>query len=345
MKPLIHRIKEDYPLRTILISTMTRNGYLTAQKIHPEIKTMIFPLDIYTVMLKTFKNIDPGMIIIAETELWPNMLAIAQKKNIPVLIANGRISDKTFKTYMRTRFLWQSFSKGIKSICAQSEKDRLRFKELGFKQVQAAGNLKFCLDLPLFSRIDLRTEWGFKSGDLIITFGSSRPGEEQLILDAFRKLKVEYAQLKLILVPRHLERLPEVLSLIPEYGLYSQMKKGCDILVIDKMGILTQAYALSDIAVVGGSFFDFGGHNPLEAAFYRLPVIMGKFHQSCVDSVDKLLHNEAMIVSDSGALTNNLRYLLQHPEKRAEFGANAKRTLTMYNQSLEIHIKEVAKYI
>ena len=347
IKSLINTLLNEYVNKTFVLSTMTITGLESARQIHPKMIATLFPLDFNFIMKRAFRKINPELIVLVETEFWPNMLYYAKRKNIPVVIVNGRISKKSFPKYKKFSFFWKPLWKAVKTVSAQSEHDANRFKSLGFKDVINNQNLKFCLQLSEFKREKIRNKWNLSKNDFIIVFGSSRPGEEKLTNKIFPTLKKEISNLKLIVVPRHLERISEVKEIFKEfnYQLYTELKNKTEIIIIDKMGILTEAYAISDLAIVGGSFFDFGGHNPLEPAFYGLPIIMGEYYSSCLDSVNKLKQNDAIIISSKDELLQNILKIAQNPDYRLILGENAKKTLQQNSDSLKKNLEIIERYI
>jgi len=347
IKSLIIALLNKHVNKTFILSTMTKTGLESAGQIHPKLITTLFPIDFIFFMKRAFRMLNPELVILVETEFWPNMLSIAKRKNVPVIIVNGRISERTYPKYKRFSFFWKPLWKAVKSVSAQSEHDANRFKSLGFKDVINNKNLKFCLQLPKFDRLKTRIKWNISKNDFIIVFGSSRPGEEKLIKEKIPIIKKEISNLKLILVPRHLERISEVKEIFKElnYQLYTELKNKPEIIIVDKMGILTEAYAMSDLAIVGGSFFDFGGHNPLEPAIYGLPIIMGEFYSSCLDSVNKLKQNDAIVISSKEKLPDNILKIAQKPDYRSNLGRNAKKTLQQNSASLKKNLKIIERFI
>lgn len=347
VKPLIKQIMQKYSQKDFIMTTMTTTGLEAAKKISPKLVVSLFPIDVLFIQKRFYDTINPELIILVETELWPNMLYIARKRNIPVVMVNARISDRSFPKYRNLRFFWKPVWKVIKAVNAQSEKDARRFMGFKFNNVINAHNLKFCIDLPEFDRNTLRKELSYSEDDFIIVWGSSRPGEEKLFKDVFVRLKEKTNNLKVIIVPRHLHRIPQVCDIFNEYDykLYSELKDSGDILFVDEMGILNMIYALSDIAIVGGSFYNFGGHNPLEPAFYGTSTIIGKYHHSCRDSVDRLLDNNGIIVSDKKKLADDIMRLYNNKELREQLGSNAKQTLGLNSDSLKTNLKILEKYL
>jgi len=347
VKTLVNELLNRFPNRDLVFSTMTDTGQEAARKISPKLTTFYLPLDFDRLMNRIFKKYNPEMIILVETEFWPNMLYRARKNKVPIIIVNARLSDKSFPKYRFSRLIWKSVWKPIIAVNAQSEKDAQRFESLKFNNVTNTHNLKFCVQQPEFDRKKLRLELGYDEKDYIIVWGSSRPGEEKLLLSILPALKAKIDNLKMVIVPRHLHRLPELKSLCKDrkYALYTDLQNDPDLLIVNEMGILNTFYALADLAIVGGSFFNFGGHNPLEPAFYGIPIIIGNYHQSCRDSVDRLLENAGIVVSNKKELSADILKIALDRKSAAEMGINAKRTLELNSDSLQKNLEILAKYI
>lgn len=347
VKPLINQLLQKYLHKDFIMTTMTSTGLEAAKKISPKLAVSLFPMDVPFIQKRFYNTINPELIILVETEFWPNMLHIANKRKIPIVMVNARISDNSFPKYRNLRFFWKPVWEAIKAVNAQSEKDARRFIGFKFKNVVNAHNLKFCLDLPEFNKTTLRKELGYSENDFIIVWGSSRPGEEKLFNKVFVSLKEKTNNLKIVIVPRHLHRIPQVSDILKEFDhrLYSKLEEPGEILIVDEMGILNMIYALSDVAIVGGSFYNFGGHNPLEPAFYGTSTIIGKYHHSCRDSVDRLLENDGVVVSDKKKLEDDIMNLYNNKELREQLGSNAKQTLELNSNSLKMNLKILEKFI
>lgn len=347
IKPLLNKLLNKYPEKHFVLSTVTKTGRDIANKISPKLKTFFFPLDVNFIMKRAFNSINPELIILMETELWPNMLRIARKRKIPVLIVNGRISNKSFPKYRRLLFFWKSLWKPVVAVNAQSDLNADRFNLLGFKNVLNTHNLKFCLELPEYEKSKLRKEMGYSKDDFIVVWGSSRPGEEKLLKSIIWDLEKEIPALQVVIVPRHLSRLSEIKDIFKDfdYKLYSENNKQSKIILVDEMNILNLFYALTDIAIVGGSFFNFGGHNPLEPAYYGVPTIMGEYFQSCSDTVNKLKKNKAILISSKDKLKDNILKLYKNKNFAEMLGQNAKNTIKQNSESLKNNLKILEQYI
>jgi 3-deoxy-D-manno-octulosonic-acid transferase len=389
IKQLLIELLEANQDLSILLTTNTKTGRKTAVKLHPSLDVIISPLDVLHLRIKQMSLSKPRLILIAETEIWPQLLFAAKLNRIPVVYINARISRKTFETFSKFNTLMKWLGRDIKTVCAQSEADRERFSLLFNTKCIRLGNLKFSVKQPEYEPDKLRALWGYKLTDKIITFGSSRPGEESLILKSYDELKQEFPELKLIIAPRHLERLPEINNLLEhrEVSYFSHVDTFAsnvlnrdyetdeasvttthvdtfapnvlktdptppsvttahtDIHIIDELGHLLPAYALCDIAIIGGSFYPFGGHNPLEAAFYSKVIVMGQYHESCLGSVKKLKKADAIILSSFETLSQDLRNILTDPEKYRDYGTRAKQVLSENSESLPQTLAIINKYL
>ncbi|MCF7913345.1 MAG: 3-deoxy-D-manno-octulosonic acid transferase [Candidatus Cloacimonetes bacterium] len=349
LKPLLEDFTRQHGAERIILTTMTATGLATARKIDLPIQTAYIPLDLPILISIFIRRLSPSLIVIMETEFWPQMLYQAKLKHIPVVLVNARLTDTSFKDYQNTRAFWKKPWQAFTAINAQSELDKDRFIELGFENVRSCGNLKFALSLPEYENIEKYIRFGVSADDFVLVVGSSRPGEEQMFLEIYPQLKQTITNFKLIIAPRHLRRINEVLAVFSQENavLFSKLKSqsGYDILIVDQIGLLTEIYSLADLVIVGGSFRDFGGHNPLEPAYYGKPIIMGEFHSSCQDSVNRLLQKEAIVISQPEELLDNIIKLFKNLPEREKLGANARMVLENNRHSLTENLKTIQQYI
>lgn len=299
-------VKKFYSIsrKNILISTFTDTGYENAVKKYSDkkkIKVIYFPIDDKKKINEILNKIKLKLLVLVETELWPNLINEVNKKNSRIIVVNGRISDRSYPRYKKLKFLLKSMLQKIDYFYMQSEIDRERIVSLGAdeKKTENVGNLKFSISLEKYSD-DEKDEYRkfLNIGDRkVFVAGSTRTGEDEVILDAFKKIK-NYV---LIIVPRHLDRLPKIEELIKENNLtyvkYSDLENNIstgkeDIILVDKMGVLRKLYSISDIAFVGGTLVNIGGHNLLEPLFYRKAVIFGKYTQNVVDIAKEILRRK-----------------------------------------------------
>lgn len=296
---LIKKILEKKS-ENILLSVFTDTGFETAEKkysTNDRIKIIYFPLDDYFLIKTILKNIRLKTLIVIETEIWPNLINLCSKVG-KVILANGRISDKSFKRDKKIGFILKSLlGEKIDFFCVQTEIDKERFIELGAKKdrVEVTGNLKFDIELENFSeesKENLKNQIYYNRKKIFVC-GSTRTGEDEILIESFKKLK----NYLLVLVPRHLDRIPKLEELIKSQGLtykkYSELEEGdYQVLIVDKMGVLRKFYSIADITFVGGTLVNIGGHSLLEPLFYRKNPIFGKYLQNVKDISKEVLKRE-----------------------------------------------------
>ncbi len=280
LENLIKKIKENFADYKLVITTGTVTGQELAHKKYDSIADFItyFPLDAYKAVEKFLDKINPSVILIAETELWPNFVYCAKQKNIPTYIINGRISDKSYPSYLKIKGFLKIVLNCFSGIFCQSDIDRERFISLGADKniVEVMKNLKFEIEKK---QADI--SFGDISKYKIMIAGSTHRGEEEIALETYNKLKKEIENLKLIIAPRHLTRLDEVVEILKgsNFGYRSKndVFEDKDIIILDTLGELAKVYSFVDIAYIAGSFdkSKTGGHNPLEAAIYSKPTVSG----------------------------------------------------------------------
>lgn len=276
---LVKKTREKYPDYKIVITTGTHTGQDLARKKLGETANLVtyFPADFPVVIKKFLDKINPDKVFIAETEIWPNFAIECKKRNIDLYIINGRISDSTFKSYKLFRFLFKYFLNLYTGIYTQSSEDNEKFLSLGSnpETTKRMNNLKFDIKKP-------EVDFDFDKDGRVFLAGSTHKGEDEIVLYTYRRLKEKHPDLKLIIAPRHLTRTEEVRALTESFGFKYDFRsngrtglKEIDVLILDTLGELGKMYAFADIALIGGSFNNTGGHNPLEAAIFDKPVISG----------------------------------------------------------------------
>ncbi len=280
LENLVKKTRELYPDYKIVVTTGTHTGQDLARKKLGEIADLItyFPADFPVVIKKFLGKVNPDKVFIAETEIWPNFAMECKKRNIDIYIINGRISDSTYKSYKMFGFLFKYFLSFYTGIYTQSCEDNEKFLSLGANKytTEKMNNLKFDIKKP-------SVDFEFNKGDCrVLLAGSTHKGEDEIVLYTYRKLKVNHPDLKLIIAPRHLTRTEEVRALTESFGYkYDFRSSGkcdlndIDVLLLDTLGELGKMYAFADIAFIGGSYNKTGGHNPLEATIFEVPVISG----------------------------------------------------------------------
>ena len=278
--------------KKIYLTVMTDTGMDLFRKRYsgnPNIKGAYFPLDDYFLIKKTVNMLDIEKLIIIETEIWPNLYGIVSKKS-EIIVVNGRISDKTFDKYKKIKGIISGTLNKCSKILVQSDLDFQRYKELGVKEdiLKVYPNLKYTIDYPVLdtehkSKLEERVKI---KGRKLITAGSTREGEEKILINIFKNIN-EKNGYQMILVPRHIQRTEEVAALCEglDFSLYSENKK-TEIIIVDKMGILREMYQISDLVFVGGTLVNIGGHSILEPLYYgKIPTI-GKDYSNIKDVVE-----------------------------------------------------------
>lgn len=279
--PLIRELKKKYPRRKLILSTVTVTGNYTARQRVPEADAVFyFPFDYPFIVRRVIRRINPVAVLVAETELWPNFFRQLRKAGIPSAVINGRISPHSYKNYMKFRRFFRQVFSSVDLFCMQSEADAGRIREIGAapEKVIVTGNLKFDQKMPALQQAPL----SIAAGRPVITAGSTHRGEETALLDIHGRLKEKFPGLLLIIAPRHPERFDEVEGIINKAGYECQRRttlKGAvkEVLLLDTIGELRSFYAVCDIAFVGGSLVKVGGHNLLEPASMKKPVIFSRY--------------------------------------------------------------------
>ncbi len=349
VKPILLELRRRLPTTQILLTTTSETGMKAAAKIGNGISAALSVLDVPHLRRKQFHQLDPGLICIVETEIWPNMLYEAAKKKIPVLFLNARMSESTLSRLRKTSTMLKYVSASVGEIFASAESDAQRFKQLFSAPVTLAGNIKGAVSLAAYDKESIRKQWNFDATDFIVCAGSTRPGEEKMILEMLPRLQREIPNIKIIVAIRHPQRSQEVRGIFRKTGFRAfgdpQPAKGsAGVFILDVLGQLDKAYAMCDLALVGGSFVDFGGHNPLEPVFYHKPVIMGPHHSSCENTVKALLEADAIRVVDAEDLADQIISLWRDPNMASQLGQNGQKVLERFNGSLAIHVSGILKW-
>ena len=280
LENLVKRIKKEFPDTEIVVTTSTLTGQDIAHKKFDEVADYItfFPFDIPSAIDRFLKRVQPSVVLIAETEIWPNFAYGCKKNNIPLYIINGRISDLSYWMYKLAKPFFKMVFNNYTGIYSQSKEDREKFISLGVKEENAdfMGNLKFGI-----TKTETDIQIGQDNGTILLA-GSTHKPENPIVIDTYSKLKNEFTDLKLLIAPRHLERVRDIEQLCEKanlkYGHRSknnQFNEDFDVIILDTLGELKNMYSICDIAFIGGSFNNTGGHNPLEATIWNKPVISG----------------------------------------------------------------------
>lgn len=319
LENLIKKTKETFPDYKIVVTTGTKTGQETAKKKFSDIADYItyFPFDIPSCVERFLRKLKPSVILIAETEIWPNFAEACNKKNIPLYTINGRMSDGTYKLYRLFKGFFKHVLANYTEVLTQSNEDKEKLISIGApaERTHVMKNLKFDVKksnetIPIDKR-DKR----------IIIAGSTHKGEDKIIIDAFLKLRKEFPDIKLLIAPRHLQRVPQIKELLKKTQLPFGTRSNNDhftekeIIILDTIGELSKMYSICDFAFIGGSFNKTGGHNPLEAVVYSKPAITGPSIHNFRDIYWILSRTKAgKVVKNPHELEEYMRILLSDKE-------------------------------
>lgn len=336
MRPLIDRLASEQPRWSLVVSTVTRTGFDVARRFVGDRGVVIYgPLDIRLAVRRALTMIQPAILILAESEFWPLLIHQCRRRGVPIVVVNGRVSDRAFGRYRMMKPLLRPMLRRINLFLVQSDVDAQRVITMGApaERVKVMGSLKW--DAGMLTRPDppqveaLAAHLGVGPEHTVIVAGSTHRGEEAQVLDAYDALRKELSGVRLIIAPRHLERLSEVEALIQQRGhrvvrVSTQHGGAWDVALIDTMGQLPLYYALATAVFIGGSLIPHGGQNPIEPASLGKPVVFGPFMQNFGDIVQHLLREDAARqLRDGETLASALRDLLTNRRLAQAMGQRA----------------------
>ena len=337
---LVGELNRAFPESQLLISTTTRTGQELARQRFGADRVFYCPLDLPWAVRNYLNALQPHLLILAETEFWPNLLNGCFRRSIPVAVVNARISDRSWPRYQRLKRLWQPILSRIACVLAQSETDAERLKAIGClpESVSVAGNLKF--DVRAAEETDATRLLKRLVRDLrLIVAGSTLDGEEAALVEAWPRLLAANPQLAMVLAPRHPERFAGVAALLDQSGIdwversdWRSQAEGSiaairpgQILLLDTIGELASVYSLAAVAFVGGSVVEAGGHNPLEPAQFGVPIVMGPNYVNFRAITEDLLAHDALRIASRDGLATTLIDLLQNREAAKAMGERGRQ--------------------
>lgn len=336
---IIENLLKKYPLYSIVVTSTTLTGSNRIKTLFGNaVSHSYLPYDISFFLKQFIKRINPCLVIIMETEIWPNMLCILAKNKIPLMLANARLSERSCFQYQKIKFFISPLMQRFNLIAAQTQADRERFLSLGAssQQVIVAGNIKFDINLPedLSGKVKHYRE-RFSPPRQILVAASTHEGEEILFFKLIHSLRASYSKLLFIIIPRHPERFNEVYRQallhnlnIMKWSQNHNIDLSIDVLLIDAMGELFNFYAMADLVFVGGSMIQLGGHNILEPALLAKPILTGPYVANFAEIVRMFKAAEALIqIHDENDLKIQLVHLLNEPFKADRLGQNAYQVL------------------
>ncbi len=338
-RPILEAMAARWPDIPILLTTSTLAGRRQAEKMAGTVPVTWFPFDHRVCVGRFLERLGPRLLVLLETEVWPNAVWAARRRGVPVAVLNGRISDKHIRRYRRWKGFWRPVFGSLSAVCAQNREYADRLRELGTEEtaLHVTGNTKFEGVRTEFPRADaeaLRGQMGIPANAPVIVFGSMRSGDERLAAACWADLKTRFPELRMILVPRHLERVNEVCAPFEEpLLLRSEVRAGRTpagerVLVVDVMGELVGFYAIATVAVIGGSFYPgVEGHNPIEPAALGIPTVFGPYMRNFIDPARALLEGDGALQTDAEHLRESLATLLDDAEARERLAGKGRRAV------------------
>jgi 3-deoxy-D-manno-octulosonic-acid transferase len=343
--PLITALQSRYGKRPIVLSASTLAGHgIALEKLgHLVDAVFLFPYDLPFSVKRIVARIRPAMVIMLETDIWPNFLFEMQRRGVPVALANAKLSLRSLAGYRRIGAFSRPVFACFSALCCQSREDAARFSRLGISEtiLSVTGNLKFDQSETPLSESDvtaLRETLGIERRHLVWVAGSTHEGEEALIQQAFSAIRRETPHLILVIAPRNPERAAAVCRIFSaarlEVVTLSAMTQrvppaSVDVVVVDALGILSRLYALADVTLIGGSLIQIkgiGGHNPLEPAAFAKPILFGHHMHNFREIARMLIEADGAIgVADACALQAAVAYLVKDRHRGRQMGQNARR--------------------
>ena len=335
---LVEELQSRFPQHRIFISTTTDTGQVLARKRFGEANVFYFPMDFAFAIRPYLRALRPQLVVIAETEFWPNFLRLAHAGGARIAVVNARISDRSWPSYRRFRGLLRRLLVNVDLFLAQTQEDAARLQDIGasLERVRVTGNLKFDIPVPAPPAIieSVRTSIAATDAGPVLVCGSTVDGEEPLLLKAFENLLVQYPRALMMLAPRHPERFAAVAALLEQMSirfcrrsLWNGEPLGGGVLLLDTIGELAALYALADIAFVGGSLVARGGHNIIEPAQHGVATVVGHHTENFRDIVSLFQSRDAVRVVGPAELPLVLLELLANDTERRALGLRAAETM------------------
>lgn len=349
---MIKAIAKAFPERAILVTTMTPTGSQVVQtKLAGLVHHCYLPWDRQRYVATFLSAIAPQVLVLMETEIWPELITQVHAKGVPIVLANARLSARSARGYRRFRRFSNHIFKQLTLVCAQSEADAERFRQLGAEQVMTVGTVKFDITLTDDARL-LARQWRQAIGKRFVWLAAStHPGEEALVLKAHQALLACQPDALLILAPRHPDRCQQVAALVSEQGL-TQLRRTQGVVraeqvwQLDSLGELVAAMGASDLVFIGGSLVPHGGHNPLEAGVWPKPVLTGPHYFNFHDVVSKLRAQQAIeIVDDVEALSERVVKLAADSNQRRQLAEQLAAVLQANRGSTDRQVAQVCRLV
>lgn len=335
---LIAQIRQAFPQHRIVISSTTDTGHTLAQKRFGAENAFYFPLDFAFAIRPYLRALRPELVVLAETEFWPNFMRLAHASGARIAVVNARISDRSWPNYRRFTWALRKILRNVDLFLAQTQQDSERLQAIGADptRIRITGNLKFDVSLPSPPPIlePLRQALDSEGAGSVLVCGSTVEDEERLLLKAFENILVKHPKAVMILAPRHPERFHTVGTIIQHMSIpfhlrsrWSREPLAGSVFLVDTIGELAALYGLADVAFVGGSLVPRGGHNIIEPARYGVAVVTGNHTENFRDIVWLFQSRDAVRIVGMAELPLVLMHLLDNDDERAALGRRAKETI------------------
>ena len=337
---LVRRLLQAWPEKQIFVSTTTRTGQYLARGRFGEDKAFFLPIDLGFAIRPWLRLLQPSLLVLAETEFWPNLLHLMKARGAATAVVNARVSDRSFPRYRRFRWFFSRILQQIDLFLAQTEEDARRLVAIGAPadRVHVSGNLKF--DVPPAAAGELTSDLrkAIPQGSPVIVCGSTAEGEEEILLHAFAEVLQQFPSAVMILAPRHPERFDKVAGLISESKIALVRRSSWNttrpisgaVFLLDSVGELASVYALADVAFVGGSLFPIGGHNILEPAQHSVAIVTGPHTFNFREIIRIFTAENALKVVTSQNVSHEMLELLQNEPARKLLGSQAQELFMRY---------------
>jgi 3-deoxy-D-manno-octulosonic-acid transferase len=353
--PLVHGLRARYPTARIIVSTTTGTGKNVADSLLGSVAHRIIagPLDLLPVVRKFIKHIQPDLFILVETDFWPNVLTCLQQEGVPAILVNGRVSEKSMLRYQRLAFFFRPMFQSFSFLCMQTNRDKKKMELLGIApdRLPILGNLKFAPRQQSTSNLSIDHAGLLPENRIVFIAGSTHPGEEQMLLDCYSRLRSTHPDIFLVLAPRDPKRAKELVDLATASGLPASLRTSgtslpTDIFILDTIGELADFYPLADCAFVGGSLVDKGGHNPIEPAAAGIPVLFGSHMEDFCEIADALIKaGGAIEIKGQQDLSVVLAGLVDDKEQRLRMGQAAAQWAIERNDVIAEHLALIARIL
>jgi 3-deoxy-D-manno-octulosonic-acid transferase len=351
---LVTALRGTFPQLRLVVSTTTASGQKLARARFGEQNVFYFPLDFGFCVQPYVRAFRPALVVMAETEFWPNFLRLSKARGAKLAVVNARISDRSLPGYLLFRRWLRPVLQNVDLFLSQTEEDARRLIEIGAvaERVRVSGNLKFDVPPPTETAFVVQLKEALKQTDAgpVLVCGSTMEGEEPLLMRGFENVLASHPRATMLLAPRHPERFDKVANLLQHLGAKywrrSQWRGepvSGGVFLLDSIGELASAYSLADVAFVGGSLVNYGGHNILEPALFGVATVIGSSYQNFRDIVTLFQQNQAVRIVGAAELPLVFMELVDSPEQRKALGQRGLATLRQQMGSTERTLRALAE--